>query len=199
GVCPTTNNLHLGDNSAGVPPSDYIDDVTGEDRTKQPVINVDEKKVLDKDYPLPIYQELPVLRAIGMDVQITPDLNVNLSIISKSRNQSLRSQYGGVRPNHHESLSYITTEQRRVVLCLTPVRDITPRIEPESMPSVVPRIVHISLKKEEGSLGLTLRGGVHPDPLLCRPLVITYVRPGGPAHRYPLCDHHHYLGVFGSR
>nr|CAD7199514.1 unnamed protein product [Timema douglasi] len=55
--------------------------------------------------------------------------------------------------------------------------------ESESMPSVVPRIVHISLKKEEGSLGLTLRGGVHPDPLLCRPLVITYVRPGGPAHR----------------
>nr|CAD7265808.1 unnamed protein product [Timema shepardi] len=60
--------------------------------------------------------------------------------------------------------------------------------ESESMPSVVPRIVHISLKKEEGSLGLTLRGGVHPDPLLCRPLVITYVRPGGPAHReFLLC------------
>nr|CAD7414268.1 unnamed protein product [Timema cristinae] len=110
GVCPTTNILQLGDNSAGVPPSDYIDDVTGEDRTKQHTITVDEKKVLDKDYPLPIHQS-------------------------------------------------------------------------ESMPSVVPRIVHISLKKEEGSLGLTLRGGVHPDPLLCRPLVITYVRPGGPAHR----------------
>jgi hypothetical protein len=48
---------------------------------------------------------------------------------------------------------------------------------------VCPKVTHLTLEREAGSLGFTLRGGAHPDPLLSRPLVITYVRPGGPADR----------------
>lgn len=39
------------------------------------------------------------------------------------------------------------------------------------------------LEKEEGSFGFTVRGGSSHDAAKTRPLVITHVRPGGPADR----------------
>lgn len=48
---------------------------------------------------------------------------------------------------------------------------------------VVARTVAVLLEKEENSFGFTVRGGVSLDPAKTRPLVITHVRPGGPADR----------------
>ncbi|XP_050718658.1 glutamate receptor-interacting protein 2-like isoform X3 [Eriocheir sinensis] len=48
---------------------------------------------------------------------------------------------------------------------------------------VVARTVAVLLEKEENSFGFTVRGGVSLDPSKTRPLVITHVRPGGPADR----------------
>lgn len=50
---------------------------------------------------------------------------------------------------------------------------------------VTTKITEITLERIDGSLGITLRGGAIPDhPHLSRPLVITQIRPGGPAYRY---------------
>lgn len=46
------------------------------------------------------------------------------------------------------------------------------------------RTVGVVLEKEEGSFGFTVRGGTSHDPAKSRPLIITHVRPGGPADRY---------------
>lgn len=51
--------------------------------------------------------------------------------------------------------------------------------------------IYVTVKKidvfierdEEGNLGLTLQGGVHQNPQLTRPLVVTHVRPGGPTDK----------------
>ena len=48
---------------------------------------------------------------------------------------------------------------------------------------VCPKVTNITIEREAGSLGFTLRGGAHPDPLLSRPLIVTHVRPGGPADK----------------
>ncbi|XP_063609660.1 glutamate receptor-interacting protein 2-like isoform X2 [Penaeus indicus] len=48
---------------------------------------------------------------------------------------------------------------------------------------VVGRTVDVVLEKEEGSFGFTVRGGSSHDATKTRPLVITHVRPGGPADR----------------
>lgn len=49
---------------------------------------------------------------------------------------------------------------------------------------VTSKIAEITVERLDGSLGITLRGGTIPDnPHLSRPLVITQVRPGGPAYR----------------
>ncbi|XP_071550797.1 glutamate receptor-interacting protein 2 isoform X8 [Panulirus ornatus] len=48
---------------------------------------------------------------------------------------------------------------------------------------VVARTVGVVLEKEEGSFGFTVRGGSSHDAAKTRPLVITHVRPGGPADR----------------
>lgn len=43
----------------------------------------------------------------------------------------------------------------------------------------------ITLEKEGGSFGFTLRGGAFgPDLAKSRPLTITSIRPGGPADRF---------------
>lgn len=38
-------------------------------------------------------------------------------------------------------------------------------------------------RDEEGNLGLTLQGGLHQNPEHCKPLFVTYVRPGGPTDK----------------
>ncbi|XP_047474021.1 glutamate receptor-interacting protein 2-like isoform X4 [Penaeus chinensis] len=48
---------------------------------------------------------------------------------------------------------------------------------------VLGRTVDVVLEKEEGSFGFTVRGGSSHDATKTRPLVITHVRPGGPADR----------------
>ncbi|XP_045132371.1 glutamate receptor-interacting protein 2-like isoform X11 [Portunus trituberculatus] len=48
---------------------------------------------------------------------------------------------------------------------------------------VVARTVGVLLEKEENSFGFTVRGGTSLDPSKTRPLIITHVRPGGPADR----------------
>ena len=48
---------------------------------------------------------------------------------------------------------------------------------------VVTRCVGILLEKEGGSFGFTVRGGASPEPGKSRPLIVTHVRPGGPADR----------------
>ncbi|XP_060527881.1 glutamate receptor-interacting protein 2 isoform X2 [Cylas formicarius] len=46
------------------------------------------------------------------------------------------------------------------------------------------KIADVTVERVDGSLGITLRGGYVPDhPHLSRPLIVTYVRPNGPAHR----------------
>lgn len=45
------------------------------------------------------------------------------------------------------------------------------------------KIIDVYIEKEDGSLGIVLRGGVHPDPDMCKPLTVTHVRPDGPADR----------------
>ena len=50
-------------------------------------------------------------------------------------------------------------------------------------PGVVTRCVGILLEKEGGSFGFTVRGGASNEPNKTRPLIITHVRPGGPADR----------------
>ncbi|KAK5644499.1 hypothetical protein RI129_005799 [Pyrocoelia pectoralis] len=49
---------------------------------------------------------------------------------------------------------------------------------------VTSKVTEVTLERINGSLGITLRGGITPDqPHLSRALVITHVRPNGPAHR----------------
>ncbi|XP_010636208.1 glutamate receptor-interacting protein 2 isoform X2 [Fukomys damarensis] len=54
---------------------------------------------------------------------------------------------------------------------------------PENNSRIVSKTVDISLYKEGNSFGFVLRGGAHEDLHKSRPLVLTYVRPGGPADR----------------
>uniref|UniRef100_A0A8C9PXP5 Glutamate receptor interacting protein 2 n=1 Tax=Spermophilus dauricus TaxID=99837 RepID=A0A8C9PXP5_SPEDA len=60
-------------------------------------------------------------------------------------------------------------------LCFSPA--------PENNPKIISKTVDISLYKEGNSFGFVLRGGAHEDVHKSRPLVLTYVRPGGPADR----------------
>ncbi|KAJ8920135.1 hypothetical protein NQ315_011792 [Exocentrus adspersus] len=49
---------------------------------------------------------------------------------------------------------------------------------------VTSKVTEVTVERIDGSLGITLRGGLVPDhPHLSRPLVITQVRQNGPAHR----------------
>ncbi|XP_023709874.1 glutamate receptor-interacting protein 2 isoform X2 [Cryptotermes secundus] len=82
------------------------------------------------------------------------------------------------RLKHDEIVSLLRGVEDRAVLELEyPL----PSFPSENSVCVCPKITHVTIEREAGSLGFTLRGGAHPDPLLSRPLVITYVRPGGPA------------------
>ncbi|GLV42893.1 Glutamate receptor interacting protein [Carabus blaptoides fortunei] len=49
---------------------------------------------------------------------------------------------------------------------------------------VTSKVTSVTLERVDGSLGITMRGGMHAtDPMLSKPLVVTHVRPHGPAHR----------------
>jgi len=45
------------------------------------------------------------------------------------------------------------------------------------------KIIDVFIEREDGSLGIVLRGGAHPDPDMCKPLTVTHVRRDGPADR----------------
>ena len=46
------------------------------------------------------------------------------------------------------------------------------------------KCTEIALEKETGGFGFTIRGGSYgPDTEKCRPITVTAIRPGGPAHR----------------
>ncbi|CAG9772254.1 unnamed protein product [Ceutorhynchus assimilis] len=49
---------------------------------------------------------------------------------------------------------------------------------------VTSQVTDVTIERIDGSLGITLRGGYVPEhPHMSRPLIITHVRPNGPAHR----------------
>uniref|UniRef100_A0A8C1CZ90 Glutamate receptor interacting protein 2b n=1 Tax=Cyprinus carpio carpio TaxID=630221 RepID=A0A8C1CZ90_CYPCA len=54
---------------------------------------------------------------------------------------------------------------------------------PDSTSGVISKTIDICLQKEGNSFGFVMRGGSHEDWHRSRPLVITHVRPGGPADR----------------
>ncbi|KAK1799714.1 hypothetical protein P4O66_006255 [Electrophorus voltai] len=54
---------------------------------------------------------------------------------------------------------------------------------PDSTSGVISKTIEICLHKEGNSFGFVLRGGSHEDWHKTRPLVVTYVRPGGPSDR----------------
>uniref|UniRef100_A0A8C8AWP0 Glutamate receptor interacting protein 2 n=1 Tax=Otus sunia TaxID=257818 RepID=A0A8C8AWP0_9STRI len=79
---------------------------------------------------------------------------------------------------HDEIISLLKNVGERVVL----------EVEYELPPAggsagIIPKTIEVSLYKEGNSFGFVLRGGAHEDWHKSRPLVLTYVRPGGPADR----------------
>ncbi|XP_065203525.1 glutamate receptor-interacting protein 2 [Planococcus citri] len=64
-----------------------------------------------------------------------------------------------------------------------PVNDKYSATNEETIYVTVKKIDVFIERDEEGNLGLTLQGGVHQNPQLNRPLVVTHVRPGGPTDK----------------
>uniref|UniRef100_A0A8D1VNB4 PDZ domain-containing protein n=1 Tax=Sus scrofa TaxID=9823 RepID=A0A8D1VNB4_PIG len=80
------------------------------------------------------------------------------------------------RLRHDEIITLLKNVGERVVL----------EVEYELPPPggwIIAKTVDVSLYKEGNSFGFVLRGGAHEDGHKSRPLVLTYVRPGGPADR----------------
>ncbi|KAM6162699.1 glutamate receptor-interacting protein 2 [Erethizon dorsatum] len=84
------------------------------------------------------------------------------------------------RLRHEEIVALLRNVGERVVL---EVEYELPPPAPENNPRIVSKTVDISLYKEGNSFGFVLRGGTHEDLHKSRPLVLTHVRPGGPADR----------------
>nr|KAF6420404.1 glutamate receptor interacting protein 2 [Molossus molossus] len=84
------------------------------------------------------------------------------------------------RLRHDEIITLLKNVGERVVL---EVEYELPPPAPENNPGIISKTVDVSLYKEGNSFGFVLRGGAHEDSHKCRPLVLTYVRPGGPADR----------------
>uniref|UniRef100_A0A3B4ACF3 PDZ domain-containing protein n=1 Tax=Periophthalmus magnuspinnatus TaxID=409849 RepID=A0A3B4ACF3_9GOBI len=75
---------------------------------------------------------------------------------------------------HEEIISLLKNVGERVLL----------EVEYELPPTgLISKTIDICLHKEGSSFGFVLRGGTHEDWHKTRPLVVTYVRPGGPADR----------------
>ncbi|RMB98904.1 hypothetical protein DUI87_24448 [Hirundo rustica rustica] len=81
---------------------------------------------------------------------------------------------------HDEIISLLKNVGERVVL---EVEYELPPAVPESSAGIIPKTIEVSLYKEGNSFGFVMRGGAHEDWHKSRPLVLTYVRPGGPADR----------------
>ncbi|XP_069045531.1 glutamate receptor-interacting protein 2 isoform X4 [Lepisosteus oculatus] len=81
---------------------------------------------------------------------------------------------------HDEIISLLKNVGERVVL---EVEYELPPAAPDSSSGVIPKTIEICLNKEGNSFGFVMRGGSHEDWHKSRPLVVTYVRPGGPADR----------------
>uniref|UniRef100_A0A672MFJ9 Glutamate receptor-interacting protein 2-like n=1 Tax=Sinocyclocheilus grahami TaxID=75366 RepID=A0A672MFJ9_SINGR len=81
---------------------------------------------------------------------------------------------------HDEIISMLKNIGERVVL---EVEYELPPFAPSNHCSVISKTIEVCLEKEGNSFGFVLRGGFHEDWHKARPLVVTYVRPGGPADR----------------
>ncbi|KAM6214890.1 LOW QUALITY PROTEIN: glutamate receptor-interacting protein 2 [Rhynchocyon petersi] len=84
------------------------------------------------------------------------------------------------RLRHDEIITLLKNVGERVVL---EVEYELPPPASENNPGIISKTVDISLYKEGNSFGFVLRGGAHEEGHKSRPLVLTYVRPGGPADR----------------
>ncbi|XP_051550367.1 glutamate receptor-interacting protein 2-like isoform X1 [Myxocyprinus asiaticus] len=81
---------------------------------------------------------------------------------------------------HDEIISLLKNIGERVVL---EVEYELPSAAPDSTSGVICKTIDICLQKEGNSFGFVMRGGTHEDWHKTRPLVVTHVRPGGPADR----------------
>uniref|UniRef100_A0A673LAL8 Glutamate receptor-interacting protein 2-like n=1 Tax=Sinocyclocheilus rhinocerous TaxID=307959 RepID=A0A673LAL8_9TELE len=81
---------------------------------------------------------------------------------------------------HDEIISMLKNIGERVVLEVE--YELAP-FAPSNPCSVISKTIEVCLEKEGNSFGFVLRGGFHEDWHKARPLVVTYVRPGGPADR----------------
>uniref|UniRef100_A0A8C7S5R6 Glutamate receptor interacting protein 2b n=1 Tax=Oncorhynchus mykiss TaxID=8022 RepID=A0A8C7S5R6_ONCMY len=81
---------------------------------------------------------------------------------------------------HEEIISLLKNVGEQVVL---EVEYELPPSAPDSTSGVISKTMEICLHKEGTSFGFVMRGGSHEDWNKSRPLVVTYVRPGGPADR----------------
>ncbi|TDH13441.1 hypothetical protein EPR50_G00034880 [Perca flavescens] len=81
---------------------------------------------------------------------------------------------------HEEIISLLKNVGERVLL---EVEYELPPTGPDSTSGVISKTIDICLHKEGNSFGFVMRGGIHEDWHKSRPLVVTYVRPGGPADR----------------
>ncbi|TRY93792.1 hypothetical protein DNTS_012171 [Danionella cerebrum] len=81
---------------------------------------------------------------------------------------------------HDEIISLLKNVGERVVL---EVEYELPSAAPDSTSGVISKTIEICLQKEGNSFGFVMRGGSHEDWHKSRPLVVTQVRPGGPADR----------------
>ncbi|XP_056116591.1 glutamate receptor-interacting protein 2 isoform X5 [Rhinichthys klamathensis goyatoka] len=81
---------------------------------------------------------------------------------------------------HDEIISLLKNVGERVVL---EVEYELPSAAPDSTSGVISKTIEICLQKEGNSFGFVMRGGSHEDWHKSRPLVVTHVRPGGPADR----------------
>ncbi|XP_048874219.1 glutamate receptor-interacting protein 2-like isoform X2 [Brienomyrus brachyistius] len=84
------------------------------------------------------------------------------------------------RLRQEEIISLLKNVGERVVL---EVEYELPPAAPDSSSDSIPKIIDIRLRKKDNSCGFVMRGGFHEEWRKSRPLVVTYVRPGGPADR----------------
>ncbi|XP_076022380.1 glutamate receptor-interacting protein 2-like [Genypterus blacodes] len=80
---------------------------------------------------------------------------------------------------HDEIISLLKNIGERVVLEVE--YELPPFAQPPS--GVITKTIEVCLYKEGNSFGFVMRGGFHEDWRRSRPLMVTYVRPGGPADR----------------
>ncbi|XP_047424488.1 glutamate receptor-interacting protein 2-like isoform X1 [Mugil cephalus] len=80
---------------------------------------------------------------------------------------------------HDEIISLLKNIGERVVLEVE--YELPPFVQTPS--GVITKTIEVCLHKEGNSFGFVMRGGFHEDWRRSRPLVVTSVRPGGPADR----------------